>query len=317
MLPDEQQKIKTRKAKQALDRLAQLPGMAEVKSQVEQIIQFSKVSKLRAQQGLKTHAQSNHMVFTGNPGTGKTTAARLIGEAFANLGLLKSSAEDPPFIEIHHADVTHPHVGQAEKTIKAKFREARGGVIFIDEAYAFLAVESSHNSGEKVVAAIVQLMEDMRDEVMVIAAGYKEDMNEFLDSNPGLRSRFSSTVHFSDYEVSDLLAIAASMCKEREYQASREFVSLLGHRLQVEKHKPGFGNGRTVRNIVEHCIRLQSVRVAKMTSPIRSDLALLTAVDIEMPTADVTSERDRLELELNRIQMRLRELDLRSFLYGL
>ncbi|RNB94419.1 AAA family ATPase [Brevibacillus parabrevis] len=205
-----------RRAREALERLGALPGMFAVKNQVEQMIQFAKISKLRERQGLKTTPQSNHMVFKGNPGTGKTTAARLIGEAFAALGMLKTSHDEPPFVEIHHADVTHPHVGQAERTIKDKFKEAKGGVLFIDEAYAFVAGESSHKTGDKVIAAIVQLMEDMRDEIVVIAAGYPEDMAEFLNENPGLRSRFPTTIHFADYEVSDLIQIAAFFCSERE-----------------------------------------------------------------------------------------------------
>lgn len=303
------------RAKAALEKLGSLPGMFAIKNQVEQMIQFAKISKLRTRQGLKALPQSNHMIFTGNPGTGKTTAARLIGEAFAALGMLKSSQEEPPFVEVHHADVTHPHVGQAERTIKAKFKEARGGVLFIDEAYAFVAGESSHMTGEKVIAAIVQLMEDMRDEIVVIAAGYPQNMEEFLDENPGLRSRFPTTIHFPDYEVSDLVQIAAFLCAEREYMMSKPYVDMLATRLWEEKQKPGFGNARTVRNLIEQSIRRQSVRVAQMAAPGRAELVLLTEYDMP-PSVNRVSEKEMLLRSLGSLQERLREIERREILYG-
>lgn len=302
------------KAKKALDKLSTLPGMRAIKDQVEQMIQFARVSKIRRQQGLKVLNQSNHMVFAGNPGTGKTTAARLIGEAYAAMGLLKTDHDEIPFIEVHHADVTHPHVGQAERTIKALFEKARGGVLFIDEAYAFIGGESTHNTGDKVIAAIVQLMEDMREEIMVIAAGYSEDMDEFLDSNPGLRSRFTSTVHFDDYSMRDLIAIAQSMCKDREYVPSVEYLELLSRHLLEIRMKPGFGNGRTVRNIVERSIRIQSVRVSQLLNPTKNDLALLIDADLGVNQQDTPREKDALLKLAHEINGRLLELELKELL---
>jgi len=303
------------RAKAALNKLGALPGMFAIKNQVEQMIQFSKISKLRTRHGLKALPQSNHMIFTGNPGTGKTTAARLIGEAFAALGMLKTSQDEPPFVEIHHADVTHPHVGQAERTLKAKFKEARGGVLFIDEAYAFVAGESSHMTGDKVIAAIVQLMEDMRDEIVVIAAGYPENMDEFLDENPGLRSRFPTTIHFPDYEVSDLVQIAAFLCAEREYKMSKSYVDVLAAKLWEEKRKPGFGNARTIRNIIEQSIRMQSVRVAQLPAPSREELILLTEYDMSAPVT-TKSEKEMLLQSIESLHKRLKEIERREILYG-
>lgn len=295
----------------ALKRLGALPGMTEVKAQVEQLVQFARISAMRKKQGLKAQPQSNHMVFTGNPGTGKTTAARLIGEAFASLGLLKSSSDEMPFVEIHHADITHPHVGQAERTIKARFKQAKGGVVFIDEAYAFIASESSHNTGDKVIAAIVQLMEDMREEIMVIAAGYPEDLESFLDSNPGLRSRFSNKVNFPDYSIPDLIRIAQVMCSDREYVASPEYLESLSAYLWAEKSAPGFGNARTVRNVIEQSIRIHSVRVSRIFQPSREDLTLLRAIDA--PVVKVNpSEKEDLIRSLRDIQQRLFEIEVRE-----
>lgn len=299
-----------------LEKLGQLPGMIDVKKQVEQIIQFNRISKLRASQGLKTESQTLHLVFTGNPGTGKTTAARLIGEAFSSLGILKSNSnrEGVPFIEVHHADVTSQFVGAAEKTILEKFKQARGGVLFIDEAYAFTAGKTEHKSGEKVVAAIVQQMEDLREEVMVIAAGYSKEMNTFLDSNPGLRSRFPNTIAFPDYSVPDMVVIAQKMLKERDYFADNDYLRELANRLWVEKDKKGFGNARTVRNIVEQSIRMHSARVAYMDNPSRQDLMLLTVFDIEKVNEKALTEKEILLKSLSQIQGRLLEIDLMELL---
>lgn len=299
-------------ANRALKQLGALPGMLDVKMQVEQIIQLKKISKLRKQQGLKNQSQSNHLVFTGNPGTGKTTAARLIGEAFSSMGILKSSnSENVPFVEIHHADITTKYVGEAERNIKKSFTKAKGGVLFMDEAYAFIGGGQTHKTGEKVIATIVQLMEDLREEVMVIAAGYSMEMNEFLDSNPGLRSRFSSTIQFPDYSVPDMVNIAQTMLSDQDYQAGNDYMSALANRLWIEKDEKGFGNARTVRNIIEESIRRQSVRVAQLDAPSREDLMVLTRIDLQ-DGQKILSEREILLKAMDQIQIRLLESDLRE-----
>ncbi|MED1787609.1 AAA family ATPase [Brevibacillus laterosporus] len=306
--------IKKRKAKQALNRLYSLPGMGSLKSQVDEFIYFAKISKLREENGLKSEAHSNHMLFLGNPGTGKTTAARLIGEAFGYMGLLKTEQVNIPFVEIHHSDIVSELVGRAEKNIEKKFEEARGGVLFIDEAYTFIGTDS-HKSAEKVVAVIVQMMEDMRDEVMVIAAGYPKQMQQFMNYNPGLRSRFPNKVYFQDYGIPDLLKIAEFICEERDYRMSSEFTNRLSIHLLKEINQPGFGNARSVRNILEKSIKRQAIRLSEMEDPQVNDLMLLTDQDLEEPsTTNGVSEKEELIHQLKLIHKRLEELELLEML---
>lgn len=302
------------RARDALSRLAAMPGMAQVKEQVEQMVQYRRVADLRKQNRLKTRPQSNHMVFTGNPGTGKTTAARLIGKAFIEIGLLKRNKEEAPFVEVNHSMITHPHVGEGERAMAAKFKEARGGVLFIDEAYAFIG-KADHRSDEKVIATMVQYIEDMRDEIVVIAAGYPKNMAEFLSFNPGLASRFPTTINFPDYSVPDLIRIAQQMLLEQEYQPAPDYMDALASVLWIEKSRPGFGNARTVRNHVERSIRRQAVRVSQMPQPSRKDLATLTAVDlVHSPQGLATPEREALVKIIGDAQGRLLELDLKILL---
>lgn len=312
-MPNYQNRVQQKKANQALRRLYSLPGMDSIKTQVEQMVKFAKISKLREEQGLKTSTHTYHMVFTGNPGTGKTTAARLIGKAFAAMGLLKTDQEEIPFVEIHHADVAHPHVGESEIRIKEKFETARGGVLFIDEAYSFLG-KSDHRTDDKVIALIVQKMEDMREELIVIAAGYPNEMEDFLNSNPGLRSRFSNTISFPDYKVEDLLKIAQFIVDEQEYEMDSGFKVRLSERLGDERLRSGFGNGRTVRNIIEKSIQRQSVRVSKLEGPIREDLVSLIADDIEILSYDRQSEKEKLFQMIEVMKERISEIEFSEML---
>ncbi|MBA9088796.1 stage V sporulation protein K [Fontibacillus solani] len=302
------------KARDALNRLSAMPGMVQVKDQVEQMVQYHRIAELRKQNRLKTRPQSNHMVFTGNPGTGKTTAARLIGEAFAEIGLLGRQGGDVPFVEISQGSITEAHVGASEKKVTSKFKEARGGVLFIDEAYAFIG-NAAHRHDQKVVATMVQAIEDMREEIVVIAAGYPKDMAEFLAFNPGLASRFPNTIHFPDYGVPDLVRIAQQMLLDQEYQAAPDYLEVLASVMWIEKSQPNFGNARTVRNHVERSIRRQSIRVSKMKQPSRKDLATLIGVDlVHSPTDVAHTEREALNRVIQEANGRLFELDLRAIL---
>ncbi|MFB6473319.1 AAA family ATPase [Paenibacillus glucanolyticus] len=303
------------KAKDALNRLSSLPGMHAIKEQVDEMVHYSRIAALRKNNNLKSSAQSNHMIFTGNPGTGKTTAARLIGEAFAEIGLLKrDSNNDIPFVEVHHSMITHPHVGEAEKRMVAKFEEARGGVLFIDEAYAFVG-KSDARTSEKVVATMVQYIEDMRDQIVVIAAGYPKNMAEFLSLNPGLASRFPTIIHFPDYDISDLVAIAQQMLLEQEYLGTSEFYEALASVMWIEKSKANFGNARIVRNHIERSVRRQAMRVARLPQPSRKDLATLTGEDlVYSPQGVQNSEIEALHKIIREAQARLFALDLKGLI---
>lgn len=278
---EQRSEARKKEASEALQTLRTLPGMEAIKDQVEQMIQLVSVAKKRSMHGLKSSSQSLHMLFTGNPGTGKTTAARLIGQAFAEMGLLKTkNPSNIPFVEIHHNEIESPMVGVAEERMADAFENARGGVMFIDEAYSFLG-RAHHKSNEKVIAVIVQKMEDLRDEVLVIAAGYPDEMEDFLNYNPGLRSRFSNVIHFPDYDTADMLRIAELLCDERDYRMSRGFKSKLSDRLEKESKLQGFGNARTVRNIIEQSIRRQSIRVSQYGEMGRSELMALIEDDLD------------------------------------
>lgn len=297
-----------------MDRLAAMPGMLQVKDQVEQMVQYRRVAELRKQSRLKTRPQSNHMIFTGNPGTGKTTAARLIGEAFAEIGLLKRQSADIPFVEISQGTITDGIVGASEKKLAGKFKEAKGGVLFIDEAYAFIG-KADHRHDEKVIASMVQLIEDMREDIVVIAAGYPRNTAEFLAFNPGLSSRFPTTIHFPDYSVPDLIRIAQQMLTDQEYSADRDYLDALAAVLWIEKSKPNFGNARTVRNHVERSIRKQAIRVSGLPQPSRKELASLAAADlVHAPLELEALEKAALQKIINDAHVRLWALDLRSIL---
>lgn len=298
----------------ALKELASLTGMAEVKKQVDQIVQFQLVSKMRAKQGLKTKPHSNHMAFTGNPGTGKTTAARLIGKAFAEMGFLKGGGSDElPFIEVHQSDVASKYAGEAELTMVKKFEQARGGVLFIDEAYAFIDTDSSHKQGDKVITVVVQMMEDMRDEVMVIAAGYPKEMEQFLGMNPGLRSRFANIVHFPNYRMPELIKIARDFCIQSDYVASQSFLEALSVALMDRMSHKDFGNARTVRSLVEQAIQKHAMRMSEIPNPARDDLTYLLAADVSLLEYQL-DERDYLLKCISDFQQRLLEIELRSFI---
>jgi stage V sporulation protein K len=266
-----------KKAKEALARLYAMPGMGHLKSQVEEIIALKEMSEKRIAMGLKAEPQTLHMTFEGPPGTGKTTAARLIGQAFIQMGLLKSDHDVPPFVEVHFDEIESKYFNVDVENLKKKFNEAKGGVLFLDEAYAFI---SPYAHSKTLIAALVSLIEDHRDEVMVVAAGYPAEMEKFLDFNPGLRSRFANKVSFPHYELEPLLEIAELMAKERDYTIGLSAVASLMKRLEGERKLASFGNARTVRNVIEEAIRRQSVRLRTVENPTKEDMMAIIGADI-------------------------------------
>jgi stage V sporulation protein K len=288
---------------EAMKELDELDGMESVKGKIEEALALSKIFQARENRNLKNEQHALHMIFTGNAGTGKTTVARIVGKLFVGAGLLRKgnykqtvtdmesrglhhrseerSSGEVPFVECTNADITSAFWGEDEKNMKKKFDQANGGVLFIDEAYSMIS-RSGHRSGEKVSAVMVAEMENRRDSVCVIGAGYPKEMEEFIQYNTGLASRFSTVIDFPNYSIPQLIKIARSMCVDRDYRMSEDYVKLLSERLEKERLLYTFGNARTVRNIIEESIRKHAKRVFEKygSNPSREILILLDKEDL-------------------------------------
>jgi|tagenome__1003787_1003787.scaffolds.fasta_scaffold20981080_5 hypothetical protein len=255
--------------------LEALVGLAPVKDQVRRLVAELKAEKLRIEAGMPPSEKSRHMVFSGNPGTAKTTVARLLARIYAQLGVLANGH----LIEVSRADLVGEYIGQTAPRTTARFNQATGGVLFIDEAYSLVPPDSSRDFGNEAIATLLKLMEDHREEVVVIAAGYPREMDRFVQSNPGVASRFPTTVHFADYDPDELWAIF------RLYAAKAGFSLLDGveaafRRLVPDPRPPAFGNGRFVRNVFEDATTRQALRITAMTDPVKEVVTQLRPEDL-------------------------------------
>lgn len=258
-------------------KLDALIGLKNVKKQVNDLVNFVKVQKLKKERNLPCFPISLHMVFSGNPGTGKTIVARILSQYFYRIGLCKKQV----FIEVDRACIVQKYIGHTEARVKELFDKARGGVLFIDEAYA-LVTDSDKDFGQRAIDTIVKLLEDDKDETIVIVAGYPDKMTAFLDSNPGLKSRFPFRIAFEDYDEKELYQIFCHMANEYNLRASKQCEKLFYDLLK--KHDvcaEAFGNARGVRNIFEKAVLIQANRVAGMTSPTNEDLINITPDDLK------------------------------------
>jgi Holliday junction resolvasome RuvABC ATP-dependent DNA helicase subunit len=263
-----------------LVQLDALTGLAPVKADVRQLINIVRVEQMRRAAGLPVTPVSRHLVFTGNPGTGKTTVARLLGQLYSAIGVLRTGQ----LIEASRSDLVAGYVGQtAIKTTEVVDR-ALGGVLFIDEAYALTRVGGlGHDFGQEAVDTLVKLMEDHRDELVVIVAGYGDEMANFISSNPGLPSRFPRTIQFPDYSADELVSIFVGMCHQGKYEAAEDILSGLRHHLSGLPRTREFGNARLVRNIFEAALARQASRIIETAS---SDLTRLMFADLGLPTVE-------------------------------
>ncbi|MEU1423188.1 right-handed parallel beta-helix repeat-containing protein [Kitasatospora sp. NPDC005751] len=268
-----------RPADEALAELDALVGLATVKQEVRTLIDLIAVGRRRRQAGLKAPSLRRHLVFTGAPGTGKTTVARLYGEILASLGVLQRGH----LVEVARVDLVGEHIGSTAIRTAAAFDRARGGVLFIDEAYALAPEDGARDFGREAIDTLVKLMEDHRDEVVVIVAGYTAEMERFLSANPGVSSRFSRTITFPDYSADELLEIARAQCAEHEYALAEATEGALLLHFGTLERGPNFGNGRTARQVFETMVERHAMRVAHLADPSTEELQLLVPADL--PTA--------------------------------
>ncbi|RWZ60409.1 AAA family ATPase [Halobacillus fulvus] len=233
-------------------------GLEDLKKQIKEIYAQVLVSEKRQELGLKSNLQVLHMIFKGNPGTGKTTIARMVSELFKEVGVL----EKGHFTEVDRSDLVGEYIGHTAKKTKDVIRKALGGVLFIDEAYS-LARGGEKDFGKEAIDTIVKCMEDHHDELIIILAGYPEEMDHFLTINPGLASRFPIQLDFSNYEAVELLKIAKVMLEDREYCMTKETERRLYLHLYRMSMRPGanFSNARYVRNLLEEAIRKHAWRI--------------------------------------------------------
>ncbi|MBR6649929.1 MAG: AAA family ATPase [Clostridia bacterium] len=257
--------------------LSEYIGLEKVKSEVSSLINLATVYALRLKNDLPTPEMSLHLVFSGNPGTGKTMIARFMARVYHSLDLLSKGQ----LVEVDRSSLVAGYVGQtAQKTMKA-LESALGGVLFIDEAYA-LTSKSENDYGLEAVETILKYMEDHRDDIVVIIAGYSDLMKDFIDSNPGLQSRFNKYIDFEDYTPEEMLEIFKTNCRKGQYELDADAeATLLSYFCEKALDSADFGNARGVRNTFEKILSAQANRIAHMTNVSKDDLVRLTKEDAE------------------------------------
>ena len=265
-----------------------LCGLDRVKKDVKSLINLVKVRKLRQEAELPVPPMSLHLVFMGNPGTGKTTVARLLAKIYHAIGVLSKGQ----LVEVDRSGLVAGFVGQTALKTGEVIQKALGGVLFIDEAYALANQDSPNDFGKEAIEALLKGMEDNRADLIVIVAGYTELMGKFINSNPGLESRFNKYFYFEDYQGSQLMEIFESMCKKHGYTLDEETTAFAreGFQALYDERDENFGNARDVRNLFERAVARQSDRVAAMEAPKKEDLMALTKADLEEDGGESTEE---------------------------
>ena len=283
---------------EVLAELDGLIGLKEVKAEVHKLVDYTKLVQARREQGLKVASMSYHCVFTGSPGTGKTTVARMLGDIYRELGILKSGH----LIETDRSGLVGSYVGETAKKTNELIDSALDGVLFIDEAYA-LAGGGKSDYGAEAIATLLKRIEDDRDRLVVIVAGYSEEMKAFLDSNSGMKSRFTRYIHFPDYTPEELADMFRLRAKKNQYQLTAELDAGLNKLMaRFTKHKDRqFGNGRFVRNLFEASLERQAIRLASTKDYSKEQLVTLTLADVDEKLASLDNETVSLEEALKQL----------------
>lgn len=283
-----------RSLNELLSDLNKLIGLENVKAKVNDLIAFQTVQVLREKQGLHNQKSTMHLAFIGNPGTGKTTVARIVGRIYKQIGLLSKGH----FVEVSRTDLIAGYQGQTALKVKKVIEEARGGVLFIDEAYSITENEHSDSYGRECLTELTKALEDYRDDLVVIVAGYTEPMEKFFEANPGLKSRFNTFIEFPDYDTDELENILLSVCKNNDYVLSDDARTKIHAFLEesILKKDKNFANGRLVRNLYDDLVMNHARRVIEHKKPTKEELMTITKSDFitfnESENIELTEKND-------------------------
>ena len=260
-----------------LDELNALIGLNNVKEKVNDLIVYQKVQKMRRENNLHSAKSTLHLAFTGNPGTGKTTVARIVGRIYKKIGLLSKGH----FVEVSRTDLIAGYQGQTALKVKKVIEKAKGGVLFIDEAYSITENDNSDSYGRECLTELTKALEDYRDDLVVIVAGYTEPMNKFFDSNPGLKSRFNTFIEFEDYSSYELESILESICSKNDYALSDSAKKRISTYLDeaVQSKDKSFSNGRMARNLYDDLVMNHARRVVGIEHPGQKILSTIIEED--------------------------------------
>lgn len=259
-----------------LDELEALVGLDSVKNEVLACINLLRINNLRKEKGLPELQTSNHMVFTGHPGTGKTTVARIMAKIFKSLGVVSKGQ----LVETDRSGLVAGYMGQTALKTAQVIKKAKGGVLFIDEAYSLSSEEGSNDYGREAIDTLVKGMEDYRDDLVVIVAGYVDEMKKFIGMNPGLRSRFNKYINFADYSAEEMLEIFKRQCEKAQFLLSTDAEEVALRYFANCQKDPTFGNARGVRNFFDRVVMNQATRILNVKNPSESEFRTIKKEDI-------------------------------------